>query len=311
MVVLLEITSAAFKMRQYICEMNTIPQYTDMINKRFTQYIHYFLFLFIIIPTVTFANKYRDSVYTIKTIVLDAGHGGDIPGARGASSLEKNVALEVTLKLGKAIEAEIPGVKVYYTRTTDINVDLYKRIEFANEKKADIFISVHCNAAPERRVRRKNSKGVYYTARVPNTTVSGTETLVSGFSRLDEQDVAVRENADLLLEENYEENYPGFDPNDPESFIILQLMKNQYREQSIKLAALMQREYTKSGRVDRGVWEKSLAVLARAGMPAVLTEIGFISNPNEETYMKSEKGQAEIVKNLVDAIKAYKRQVER
>ncbi len=286
------------------------PPGIDMINKRFTPYIYY-IFLLISIPTVTFANKYRDTVYTIKTIVLDAGHGGHIPGARGATSLEKDIALQVTLKLGKAIEAELPGVKVYYTRSTDVNVDLYKRIEFANEKKADIFISIHCNAAPERRVRRKNSKGVYYTARVQDKTVKGTETFVSGFSRLDEQDAAVRENADLFLEDDYEENYAGFDPNDPESIIILQLMKNLYREQSIKLAALMQDEYIRSGRVSRGVWEKSLAVLARAGMPAVLTEIGFISNPEEETYMKSDKGQTEIVKNLVDAIKVYKRQVER
>ncbi|WP_257669311.1 N-acetylmuramoyl-L-alanine amidase family protein [Parapedobacter tibetensis] len=282
-----------------------------MINKQFTQYTLYFLLLFISIPTVTFANKYRDSIYTIKTIVLDAGHGGDKPGTKGATSLEKDVVLQVTLKLGKAIEAAIPGVKVYYTRTTDVDVDLYKRIEFANAKKADIFMSIHCNATPARRVRRRNSKGKYYNTTVQDKSVRGTETFVSGFSRLGEQDAALRENADILLEENYEENYGGFDPNDPESYIVFSLMKNQFREQSIKLASAIQNEYVRSGRGDRGVQELSLAVLARAGMPAILTEIGFLSNPNEETYMKSEKGQAEIVKNLLDAVKAYKRQVER
>src|SRR5690606_37220515 len=190
-----------------------------------------------------------------------------------------------------------------------------KRIEFANENRADLFISVHLNAAPERRVRRRNSKGKYYYARVQNKSVRGTETFVSLFGRLDEQDASLREkaereNKDILLEENYEENYGGFDPNDQASYIILSLMKNRFREQSVRLATLIQEQYVKSGREDRGVQELSLAVLARASMPAVLTEIGFISNPNEETYMKSERGQAEIVKNLVDAIKAYKRYME-
>ncbi|WP_090605386.1 N-acetylmuramoyl-L-alanine amidase family protein [Parapedobacter koreensis] len=275
-----------------------------------TKRILYFLSLFLYIPTIALANKYQDTVYTVKTIVLDAGHGGEIPGARGATSIEKNIALQVALKLGKAIEAEIPGTKVYYTRTTDVNVELYKRIELANEKKADLFISIHCNAAPARRVRRRNSKGKYYYTTIQDKQIRGTETFVSGFHRLGEQDAAIRENADILLEENYEENYQGFDPNDPASYIVLSLMQNQFREQSIRLASFMQEQYIKSGRADRGVQELGLAVLAAAGMPAVLTEIGFISNPDEETYMKSENGQAEIVKNLLDAIKAYKRQVE-
>ncbi len=278
-------------------------------------HILYFLSLFII-PTISLANMYQDSVYTVRTVVLDAGHGGPIPGARGAKSLEKDLALQVVLKLGKAIEREMPGVKVLYTRTTDVNIELYKRIEMANENRADLFISVHLNAAPERRVRRKNSKGKYYYARVQNKEIRGTETFVSLFGRLDEQDEslrekAARENKDILLEENYEENYGGFDPNDPASSIVLSLMKNQFRDKSIELASFIQAQYAGSGREDRGVQELSLAVLARAGMPAVLTEIGFISNPNEETYMMSENGQAEIVKDLVEAIKAYKKRVER
>src|SRR5690606_3006199 len=218
-----------------------------MINKRFTRYTIYFLSLFITIPTATLANKYVDSIYAVRTIVLDAGHGGHIPGARGALSIEKNIALQVVLKLGKAIEEQIPGVKVFYTRTTDVNVDLYKRIEFANEKRADLFISVHCNAVASRR-----------------SQVRGTETFVSGFHRLSEQDAAIRENADILLEENYKENYQGFDPKDPESYILFSLMKNQFREQSIHLASFIQQQYAKSGRVDRGVQELGLQVLAGA-----------------------------------------------
>jgi len=278
--------------------------------KHLTRYSFYALSLLLFIPTISSANKYRDTAYTVKTIVLDAGHGGEIPGARGATSLEKNIALQVVLKLGKAIEREMPGVKVLYTRTTDVNVELYKRIELANKNKADLFISVHCNAAPAKRVRRRNSKGKYYYTTSQNKSIRGTETFVSGFHRLGEQDAAIRENADILLEENYEENYQGFDPNDPASYIVFSLMKNQFRDQSIRLASLIQEQYVASGREDRGVQELGLAVLAAAGMPAVLTEIGFISNPDEETYMKSEKGQEEIVKNLTDAIKAYKKLVE-
>lgn len=280
-----------------------------MLSNMTKRFIAPFLFLLslALLPILLPANERQDSVYTVRTVVLDAGHGGAKPGTRGARSLEKDVVLQVALKLGKAIEKEIPGVKVLYTRTTDVDVDLYKRIEFANKHRADLFISIHCNATPAR--RRKNSKGKYYYAQ--DKTVRGTETFVSGFNRLGEQDAAIRENADILLEDNYEENYQGFDPNDPASYIVFSLMKNQYREQSIRLATFMQDEYVKSGRVDRGVQELSLAVLARAGMPAVLTEIGFLSNPNEETYMMSEKGQAEIVGNLVNAIKSYKRHVER
>ena len=283
--------------------------FSDM-TKRFIAPFLFFLTL-AVLPSLSLASNHQDSVYTVRTVVLDAGHGGDKPGTRGAKSLEKDVVLQVVMKLGKAIEQEIPGVKVLYTRTTDVDVDLYKRIEFANEHRADLFISVHCNATPDRPVRRRNSKGKYYTVRVQDKTVRGTETFVSGFGRLGEQDAAIRENADILLEDNYEENYQGFDPNDPASYIVFSLMKNQYRDQSIRLASYMQDEYVKLGRVDRGVQEQSLAVLARAGMPAVLTEIGFLSNPNEETYMMSEKGQAEIVNNLVNAIKSYKRHVER
>lgn len=243
--------------------------------------------------------------YRIRTIVLDPGHGGAKPGARGTKSLEKDIVLQVTLKLGKAIEEALPDVKVYYTRTTDVDMDLYKRTEFANQKKADIFISIHCNAAPNRRVTRNGRR-----VSVVNTEPHGTETLVLGFDRMGQQDAAIRENADILLEENHQENY-DFNPTDPETFLIFSLMKNQFREQSIKLASAIQKEFASRGRVDRGVKEQSLAVLARAGMPAVLTEIGFLSNPQEEQYMLSEIGQSEIVTNLLNAIKAYKRLTER
>jgi N-acetylmuramoyl-L-alanine amidase len=249
------------------------------------------------------------TVSKVKTIVIDAGHGGEDGSTHGAISKEKDIALEVALKLGKAIEESLPDVKVVYTRKTDVFVKLYERINIANKEKADLFISIHCNSMPNIKQRYVNNGKAYYRT-IPNPVPRGTETFVSGFGRLAEQDAAVRENASILLEKDYKDNYEGFDPKDPESYIIFSLMKNVFREQSIKLASLMQDEYVKSGRVNRGVQEKSLAVLARAGMPAVLTEIGFISNPEEEKFMNSAEGQAEIVKNILNAIIAYKKQIE-
>lgn len=258
-------------------------------------------------------------VYKIKTIVIDAGHGAHDPGTKGSVSVEKNLTLQIALKLGKAIQQDLKDVEVIYTRTTDVFVDLYKRIGLANDKKADLFISIHANSMPHIRKRvvsgyTRNKAGkrvpIYKTTSVPNSVTHGTETFVSGFHRLGEQDVAIRENASMLLEDDYKENYQGFDPNDPESYIIFSLMKNQYREQSIKLASLVEGEYKKSGRPSRGVKEQSLAVLAAAGMPAILTEVGFISNPNEERYLTSADGQAEVVRNLLNAIKTFKNQIE-
>ena len=237
----------------------------------------------------------------VRTIVLDPGHGGEDGATRGAISREKDVALQVALKLGAAIEKALPDVKVVYTRKTDVFVKLYDRIGLANQVKADLFISIHCNSMPL----------IWYQGKkIPDPRPRGTETLVSGFGRVAEQSAAIRENASILLEKDYKSNYEGFDPKDPESYIIFSLMKNSYREQSIRLASLMQEEYVKSDRVSRGVKEQSLAVLAKAGMPAVLTEIGFISNPTEERYMNSADGQAEIVKNILNAITIYKKQIE-
>lgn len=262
-----------------------------------------------------FANTVNDTPYRIKTIVVDAGHGGHDGATKGLFSREKDIALQVALRLGKAIEENLKDVKVIYTRTTDVFVPLYERIGIANRNKADLFISIHCNSMPIKKVingYRKDSRGrripIYKT--VQSTSTKGVETFVSGFGRLDEQDVVMRENESILLEKDYKDNYEGYDPKDPESIILLSLMKNAFREQSIKLASFMQDEYILSGRIDRGVKEQSLAVLAKAGMPAVLTEIGFVSNPEEEEYMNSELGQNEIVGNLLKAIQTYKKQAE-
>jgi len=257
--------------------------------------------------------------YKVKTIVIDAGHGGKDGSTRGEYSTEKEVALKTALNLGKAIEENLPDVKVVYTRTEDVFVPLYDRIGLANKVNADIFISIHCNDMPLRKstittgYRKKNGKRIPIRKTVyrKSTSTRGTETFVSGMGRMDEQDEVIkRENEAILLEDNYKENYEGFDPANPENVIILSLMKNAYRTQSLRLATMVQDEYINAGRVDRGVQEQSLAVLARAGMPAILTEIGFISNPSEEDYMNSPEGQIEITNGLVKAIQRYKESVE-
>ncbi len=248
----------------------------------------------------------------IKLIVIDPGHGGNLPGARGRISAEKDIVLQVSKKLQTAIEKEIPGMKAILTRETDVDVPFHERSNIANKNKADLFMSIHCNSADsERRVKGRNGK--YSTQIIRRPDVSGTETFVCGYNRLQkgESNVAIRENADILAEENYKDNYGGFDPNDPSTYFIFSLLKRTYRSKSIKFASYVQDEYVKKGRPNRGVQELSLAVLAYASMPAVLTEIGFISNPDEEKFMLSEEGQAEIVANLVDAIKRYKESSEK
>ncbi|WP_276346650.1 N-acetylmuramoyl-L-alanine amidase [Daejeonella sp. JGW-45] len=287
-----------------------------MKNIPLIRYIYVLLPVLVLLTLTSFTNKSNGvSAYRIKTIVIDAGHGGHDGATKGLFSREKDIALQVALKLGKAIETNLKDVKVVYTRTTDVFIPLYERIGIANNIKADLFISIHCNSMPIKRVvvsYRKDSRGrrIPVYANRQSTSTRGTETFVSGFGRLDEQDVVIRENESILLEKDYKNNYEGYDPKDPESIIMLSLMKNAFRDQSIKLASYMQDEYVLSGRVDRGVKEQSLAVLAKAGMPAVLTEIGFVSNPEEEEYMNSESGQNEIVNNLLKAIQTYKKQAE-
>jgi len=245
---------------------------------------------------LSFTINSTSAPYRIKTIVIDAGHGGKAGGAVGKHSTEKKITLEVALRLGKAIQRTYPDIKVVYTRTSDIFVPNENRTNLANRVKADLFISIHCNSMPINHSNRTGIKGV--------------ETFVAGFGRIDEQDVAIRENADILLEKDYKSKYGGYDPKDPESMIIFSLMKNQFRDQSIKLATLMQNEYIAAGRINRGVKEQNILILQRAGMPAVLTEVGFISNLEEERYLMSEAGQNEIVQNIVAAIGNYKKQVE-
>lgn len=252
------------------------------------------LLAFLLFLSPVFLNKTFAQGYKIKTIVIDPGHGGRKPGASGSFSTEKAIALKIALKLGAKMKEELPDVKVIYTRTKDVDVDLYKRAEIANDANADLFISIHCNSMPP-----------------GNKHIKGAETLVAGSHRLKEQDAAIRENADIKLEKNYKSKYEGYDPNDPGTFILLSLLKNTFRDKSIKFAKLIQTSYiNRDQRASRGVKEQGVLVLQRCGMPAVLTEVGFISNKEEEKYINSEKGQNEISASILAAVKSYKKNVE-
>lgn len=252
--------------------------------------------------------------YKIKTIVIDAGHGGFRSGAAGSFSLEKNIALQVALKLGEKLNEELPSIKIIQTRKTDVDVDWYRRAEIANEAKADIFISIHCNSMPDKKILNgyKTIKGkkVAQYKYVKNTSTSGTETFVGAYRRINEMDAGLRENEDIIKDKNYKKTQTK-DPTDPEELIMLSLYKSLYRTKSLSLAQLVQKNYTElNKRVNRGVKEQGLLILQRAAMPSILTEIGFISNPTEEEYMNSESGQNEIVDAIVKAIKEYKKQTE-
>lgn len=247
------------------------------------------LFLFLSIFETVSAKK-------ITTVAIDPGHGGD-PGAVGIFSQEKNITLAIALKLGKTIETNFPETKVLYTRTTDKAVALKDRTGLANQHKADLFISIHCNSS-ENKANSARPKGF--------------ETFVMGMHKSDANlNVAKKENAAILTEKNYLNDYESFDPNSPDAYIIFSLFQNAHLDQSLNFASKLQNHYQKNiPSMDRGVKQAGFLVLYRSTMPAVLTEIGFINNPEEEKYMNSEEGQAQIVKSLFNAFKEYKYQVE-
>jgi len=230
----------------------------------------------------------RKATYRIKTIVIDAGHGGHDSGCLGSSAKEKHVALSVALKLGKMIEQNYPDVNVVYTRKTDVFIPLHERADIANHAKADLFICIHLNSGGE---------GAY-----------GPETYVMGLHKTEDNlNVAKRENAAILLEDNYKKQYDGFDPNSPEANIIFSLYQNQFMHQSLEFASNIQEEFEEfAGRNNRGVKQAGFLVLYRTAMPAVLIECGFLTNNLEERYLNSDRGQTTMATSIFRAFKAYK-----
>lgn len=221
-------------------------------------------------------------------IVLDAGHGGHDKGAVGKNSVEKDLVLKMALKTRDKIKKNHPNVEVLLTRETDDFIPLFSRIQYANEQKADLFISIHCN---------------YISA--PKTR--GTETFVMGLHRAAENlEVAKRENASILLEKNFEANYDGFDPNSPEGHIVLSMYQNNYLDKSIEIAAAIENEFSvRHLSKSRGVKQAGFAVLRRASMPAVLVEAGFLSNDVDEAYLMSSEGQDAVAESLLKAVSTY------
>jgi N-acetylmuramoyl-L-alanine amidase len=232
--------------------------------------------------------------FKFRTVIIDAGHGGKDPGAHGSYSKEKNVTLAIAKKLRTALTEQIPSLNVVMTRTTDNFVELHRRDAIASENKGDLFISIHCNASPE---KVSSERGVLL--------------LVYGYHRKGEQLEAIRENASIFIEKDYQKQYSGYGSNDAVNAIVLSAFQQKFRKQCISFADLVNKEFKKEdGRHSLGVKEQGVLVLQQSAMPAVLVETGFINNPKDEAYLTSSEGQAEIVQSIIRAIKKYKADLE-
>lgn len=231
--------------------------------------------------------------FRFHTIIIDAGHGGKDPGAHGAYSTEKKVTLAIAKKLKAAIDEQMPEINAVMTRNTDDFIQLNERAHIANSNKGNLFISIHCNSSPAAR-----------------GTTKGAMLLVYGFHRTEEQREAIRENASILIEKNYKENYGDYDQNSPAAAIILNNYMLKYRKQSILFGSLLNDQFKESdNRKSFGVKEQGVLVLAHSAMPAVLIETGFINNADDEEYLNSEEGQNQIVRSIVRAVKSYKEKI--
>lgn len=220
------------------------------------------------------------------TLVLDPGHGGKDGGACANGGKEKNINLQVALEVRRLINRDYPGVKVLMTREKDVFVGLQERARFANRNKADLFLSIHTNSA--------------------GRSAQGIETYVLGLRRAnDNMRVAMRENQSILLEDDYSVKYQGFDPNSTESYIIFEMMQNVHLKQSIEVAQYVQNSFSTLGRINRSVRQDVFLVLRETAMPAILVELGFISNPSEAEFLLSDRGQKELAQCIARGFGKY------
>ena len=229
----------------------------------------------------------------IKTVVIDPGHGGKDPGAVYGKAREKDIVLDIALKLGDYIKNAFPEVQVIYTRDRDVFVPLFQRAAIANKNDADLFISIHVNAV---------ARGV----------VQGTETYILGQHRTKENlEVAKKENAVILLEDDYHTTYEGFDPNSPESYIMFELVQDEYLEQSAMLASAVQDQFReRAKRIDRSVKQAGFLVLRQTAMPSILVETGFLNHPAEREFLMSDSGRDYLASAIFRAFGAYRKKVE-
>jgi N-acetylmuramoyl-L-alanine amidase len=230
---------------------------------------------------------------SLKKVVIDAGHGGKDPGTLGVNGIkEKNIVLDIAQMLGEKINAQYPEIEVTFTRDTDIFIPLHERAKIANQKGADLFISIHANSAA--------AEGAY-----------GTECFVLGLHKTKENlDVAKRENSTILMEDNYEMRYEGFDPNSDESYIALSLQQGIHLDQSLNIAVKVQDEFVKAGRRDRGVRQAGFLVLHQTAMPSILVEVGFVSNPKEGPDLNQKPLRTKLADALFSAFNRYRNEIE-
>lgn len=253
------------------------------------------IFIVFILAAFAFSpSEYKLSpAKKVTRVVIDAGHGGSDPGALGKKSKEKDITLEVALLTGKMITTHCPGVEVYYTRETDIFVELYKRAQIANNKNADLFISIHCNAAKR-------------------TDAKGTEVFVMGLDKSEQNlEIAKKENASILLEEDYEARYEGINPNSSEAYIVFSMFQHAFQEQSLAMASKTMDAFNSHvSLTSRGVKQAPFLVLWRTTMPSILIEIGFISNPGEEEFLIRKDNKKKVAYAIYNAFVLYKSEVE-
>ncbi|RPD98648.1 N-acetylmuramoyl-L-alanine amidase [Aureibaculum marinum] len=256
--------------------------FSRLTNKKFI------FLLFVLIIGLQTSTIYAQQKFKV---VIDAGHGGTDPGNTGNGYSEKDIVLKIALEVGKLLKAD-NSIEVIYTRDDDTFVELHERGSIAQKSKADLFVSIHCDAFHK-------------------SSVHGAGTFVLGLHENDRNfEIAKKENSVILLEDNYKANYDGFDPNSPEAVIGLTLMQEEYLDQSLALASLIQKNMVGLGRKDRMVKQAGFLVLRNTFMPSVLIETGFLTNKLEGAYLNSKKGQQEVAKSIYKAIKSYKKQID-
>jgi N-acetylmuramoyl-L-alanine amidase len=240
------------------------------------------------LPLFSFQKNFK-----LRTVVIDAGHGGKDPGTLGKFTREKDIVLNIALKTGHYIQQNIPDVKVLYTRETDKYVDFQLRADVANKNKADLFISIHANS-------------------IVGAHAYGTETFIMGLHKDNSNfEVAKRENSVILMDENYKEKYENFDPNSPESYILFSLNQSAYQENSLRFAQKVEDQFkNRVGRSSRGVKQAGFLVLWMTTTPSVLIETGFLSNDKEEAFLATDNGQNLIASGIYRAFKDYKTEIE-